>query len=398
MSDFRIDFLISNDSHHVGTFNPVIHHLRPLLGNQCTLRLISLCELRGIATPSSPDWANGEPVIRLFPSNIRKSTSAGTQSGSLKKVARRFARLLVSRFFLKQKIEEWLYDAPHLVVLPNDAAFPYDLICSMLRARSISFVLVQEGIRFPLPVENGRVEYGSGGAARIAAWGKASAEYFIKAGANENALRLTGCPRFDQIADTDWSEIASDLRERLATRERIITFLTNPIDDQGFCSTAEKLDLVASFARGIAGTLEIEGCTLLVKPHARESANDYRSAFAGLPLGESIRVVEGIPLYPLLAASSVAVTLASTAGLEALLFDLPLGILKLPAVGYVHDYVNRGVAWGLESNGPVSSQIREMLHAPDQKRSAVDAYLNWQISRRTGSAESVAVMIGEAIT
>jgi hypothetical protein len=309
-----------------------------------------------------------------------------------------FARQLVSQLYLRRRIADWIDDKPDLVVLPNDAAFPYDFICSFLRERSIPFVLVQEGIRFPLPAEENGIEYGSGGALRIAAWGEASSDYFQRAGVDQRRLRLTGSPRFDQIAEVDWSAAAAELREHLGVRGRILTLLTNPIDDQGFCSTAEKLDLVARFARSIAGLLAADDTTLVMKLHARESAKEYRAALREMSLGKSIKVAEDVPLYPLLAASSAAVTLASTAGLEALLFNLPLGVLKLPAVGYAHDYVSSGAAWGLEPNGSTSERVREMLHAPDQRRLAVSTYLDLQISRRTGSSESVATVIAEAAT
>jgi|GEM_PF-2329266 len=397
MSAFKIDFVISNDGHHVSTFKPVIHHLRGILGNESSLRVISLCELRGLRTPSNDTFADVESIMRLIPGDFRKSPSLGRQSGSINKATRSFARKMVSQLSLKRKIGQWLDSEPRLVVLANDAAFPYDLICSMLRERGIPFLLVQEGIRFPLPSGNGSIRYGSGGALRIAAWGEASADYFRGAGAENDQLRLTGCPRFDCIAETDWLKLGADLRDRLGNSSRVVALLTNPIDDQGFCSTGEKLNLIASFVRSIAGILEHENSVLAVKLHSRESADDYRAALKGLPVGESIHVLDGVPLYPLLGISAAAVTMASTAGLEALLFGLPLGVLKIPGAGYVHDYVGCGAAWGLEANGAVSDHVREMLNTPHQRRDPVNAYLERQISQRMGSANSVAAMI-QAVT
>jgi hypothetical protein len=305
---------------------------------------------------------------------------------------------MLSRAYLRRKIAGWLGDAPDLVVLPNDTAYPYDVICSMLRQRSIPFVLVQEGIRFPLPAEGNGARYGSGGAFRAAIWGEASLEYFRSTGVDAECLRLTGCPRFDQITETDWKGATVQLRARLGMDGKILTLLTNPIDDQGFCSTAEKLDLVTSFVRRITEVLAAEGTTLAIKLHARESVKDYRAALSHLPLDESIKVVDDEPLYPLLASSSAAITLASTAGLEALLFDLPLGVLKLPSVGYVHDYVSSGAAWGLGTKGTTAERVREMLRMPKKNREAVRSYLEHQIARRTGAAESVAATIAEAIS
>ncbi|NIY17465.1 MAG: hypothetical protein GWM98_22595, partial [Nitrospinaceae bacterium] len=52
---------------------------------------------------------------------------------------------------LKRPLKRLFSQKPSLVVLPNDAAFPYDLIVAMLKTAGIPFVLMQEGIRFPLP-------------------------------------------------------------------------------------------------------------------------------------------------------------------------------------------------------------------------------------------------------
>jgi len=393
VSDLKIDFVISNDGHHVGTFEPVIHHLRRMYGDEGTFRVVSLCELRGIRSPSNGSFANVESILKLFPGNLRKSPSMGRQSGKIKKAARMFARKMIGHVALSRKIGRWLDTGPRLVVLANDSAFPYNLICSMLRERGIPFVLVQEGIRFAMPSDNGDTRYGSGGALRIAAWGEASAEYFRDAGADDSQLRLTGCPRFDCIVGTDWLTIGASLRDRLGAKKRLLTLLTNPIDDQGFCSTAEKLNLVAAFVNDIAEVLENEGCALAIKLHSRESPDDYKAALKGLTVGETVHVLSDIPLYPLLGISSAAVTLASTAGLEALLFGLPLGVVKLPTVGYVHDYVSCGAAWGLEANGEASKHVREMLSVPDQRQAEVESYVDRQIAQRTGSAESVAAMI-----
>jgi hypothetical protein len=53
------------------------------------------------------------------------------------------------------------------------------------------------------------------------------------------------------------------------------------------------------------------------------------------------------PLFAVLAMGRAAVVLASTVGLEALAFGLPLGVLALPGHGHVFEYVARGAALGL---------------------------------------------------
>ncbi len=87
-------------------------------------------------------------------------------------------------------------EAPDVVVVPNDAAFPYDRIAAAAARRGLPLVLVQEGIRFPLPVETGQDAYGLGGADVLAAWGEASADYFRQRGVPGERIVVTGNPRF----------------------------------------------------------------------------------------------------------------------------------------------------------------------------------------------------------
>lgn len=397
MKPLRIDFVISNDRHHVATFEPIIRQLQLSLGVECMCRIVSLCELRGIETPMYGLPVEGESIISLFPRNIRRSPATGRQSGSsVQKVARKFARRLCCHLILRRQVERWLETRPGVVVVPNDAAFPYDFICAMLRSRGIPFVLVQEGVRFPLPTEKDGAVYGGNGAAHVAAWGEASAEYFRQSGVPLDRLRLTGCPRFDCIAETDWTEAVSGLRERLGLWEKTVLFLTNPVDDLGFCTTADKLDLVVSLVRTVIPVLEDEDSSLVLKLHAREAPEDYEPLLQGLPGRDRVNVVGNVPLYPLLASSTAAITMASTAGLEALLFGLPLSVMKLPKFGYVHDYVSSDAAWGMEPGGAAAEALRQMLQSPERRGPAVDAYLDRQLARRTGATEQVVGVILEA--
>jgi hypothetical protein len=48
---------------------------------------------------------------------------------------------------------------------------------------------------------------------------------------------------------------------------------------------------------------------------------------------------------------------ASTAGLEALLFGLPLGVLPVPGHGYVFDYVRKDAAHGLADDAALAALV-----------------------------------------
>src|SRR5690606_4003410 len=81
------------------------------------------------------------------------------------------------------------------VVFPNDVAFPYGHLLGVAKRLGGRTVLLQEGARFPLPVERGAA-YGSGGCDDIAAWGAAAAEHFAHVGRTAR-VTATGSPRHD---------------------------------------------------------------------------------------------------------------------------------------------------------------------------------------------------------
>lgn len=347
----RVDFVLSNPRHHAAMLLPVAERLAARPGWSC--RVLSLCELRGLSSPSPP--AGGDvPVERLVPLRLRPPSAlpAGA-SGVAGGVSRRrvWARAALWYTLLAPALAGRLRRPPGAVVLPNDAAFPYDRLAARLRRAGVPFVLVQEGVRFPLPAAEGDA-YGCGGAAAVAAWGEASAEFFRRQGVPPERVHSTGTPRFDGVAGE---------RPGPAPGGPLL-LVTNPIDDQGFCSTADKLALVGRFAAAVAPLLAAEPeLRLVVKLHARESAARYAGPLAPAAATGRLEVVTDAPLHPLLAGARAAVVLASTVGLEALLFGLPLGVLEVPGHGFVFDYVASGAARGLAWERPMTPQVAALL-------------------------------------
>lgn len=336
----------------------------------------------------------GVKLVRMVPFQFRPSSSTGAQvgNGSARR-ARKVARILSWRLLLANPISRALAAAPDVVVLPNDAAFPYNLIARQLRGRQIPFVLVQEGIRFPLPSVNGDEAYGGGGATAVAAWGEASAEYFRQVGVPQDRIHLVGNPRFDGIYETDWQAQAQRLKQDLKLGDNNLLFLSNPIDDQGFCTSQGKLELVGRFLRDIAPLFEGSDLGLLVKLHGRESAEDFQAVVNTLPYANRVRVLRSAPLYPLFALSQAAIILASTVGLEALLFKLPLAVLEIPGTGFVYDYVSSGAALGLSWNGSMVEQVCRLLAAEEQDRAAAERFVQRNFATRERATEQLVQLI-----
>jgi hypothetical protein len=387
----RVDFVISNDRHHLAMTRPVVTAL--VRDGECRCRVLSLCELRGLATPTREQPPTGSEIRKVVPLRLRRSPSVGlpAEQGRIS-LPRRAFRALSWLLLVGPRLGSLLRRRPDLVVLPNDAAFPYDRIARLLRTRRIPFLLLQEGIRFPLPGQADEPTYGTGGALAVAAWGEASAEYFRAAGVPEERIHLTGNPRFDRLAamaDDGQRELA---RGRHGLPRRTLLLASNPIDDQGFCSHQEKIALIGSFVEQLEPLLADPEFHLAIKLHGRESSQEIRPLI-GEAMRERVSIFTDAPLWELLSAATAVVVLASTVGLEALLCGSPLAVLEIPGHGFQYDYVQSRAATGLSWSAPLAPQVESLLEPSSQRQAPVDAYMRRQFGTRHQATEKVSSLI-----
>lgn len=392
-----IDFVITNNRHHVRIMRPVIETLTT--ERDCRCRVLSLCQFRGFPAATENFDSSGEvEVVEVVKRNVRPSPSIGRQSaaGRQAQYAREAARAASWHLILKPGLQKLFSASPDLVVFANDAAFPNDRIVRLWRRREKPFVLVQEGIRFALPGSRERDDYGKNGATAIAAWGETSAEFFQARGVDREKIFLTGTPQYDNLTVNEWHAPAERLtREKNLPRKNLL-LISNPIDDQGFCTTEEKWRLLRRFIEGLAPLFADDEFGLIVKLHGRESADELRARLEGLPFAERVIIFNQTPLYALFSLAAAAVVLASTAGLEALMFNLPLGVLEIPGHGFAHDYVSREAARGLTWSAPMAAQVSELLDPPPERQRKVADYLARSLATRTGATGRVAEVIMRA--
>lgn len=388
-----IDFVISNPGHHVAMMQPVMAELKQQGDYHC--RVISLCPFRGFPSPAA-QFPIADAFVSIPERQIRSSPSSGKQGGKRSHWLRGVAREVSWRTMLQRPLQRTFHTHPALVVLPNDAAFPYDHIVKMLHGRDIPFLLMQEGIRFPLPADKKQDAYGSGGAAAIAAWGESSAAHFRAQGAPPETFHCTGSPRFDHIIATDWQPQAGQLKAEHGFGQINLLFLSNPIDDQGFCTTAEKMALVQRFLAEIAPLFADPGFHLIIKLHGRESVADFQAVVAS-SFPDQITVLGQSPLYPLFTLSQAAVILASTVGLEALLFQVPLGVLEIPGYGFAHDYVQTGAALGISWSLPLAPQLITLLDGQAPDTPMIQTYLQKNLYVQRNATNQVTALIAQLL-
>lgn len=348
----HIDFLITNPNHHVLITLPVASELKK---RGISVRYISLCEVRKFKTPQKL-FKDMKIDFHYFSIDIPKSKTNKEQK-KITIVNRIKSRILRDVFWivvLRRKLKKWFKGTTHVVML-NDAAYPNNYLIRMLSRQNIETILMQEGIRFPLPVEKD-LRYGNSGIDHIIAWGRKSADYFQKIAKPNTKIVSLGSPGFDKSLYIQ--QPLASIPEKI----RKVAIFGNPIDDQKFVTPQEKIALYIDLARLLVDFSERENRNLeiIFKNHPRESPEMLREILELNGMGH-IRVYESSSDIDIsINTIDAGIVFASTVGINVIIHGKKLAVVKLKDYDYLGDYVQDGVAYGLDV---YSNQIYDQLDA-----------------------------------
>ena len=384
-----VAFVFTNPGHHLEMMTPVADELER---RGVRASLVSLAELRGHDTPT-----RDPRLVRAVPFNLRRRASSGAsrpreEAGWQKG---RFAQRVVWTLGLGPRLRRLLRKA-RVIVVPNDAVFPYIDVLAQARRRGQASVLMQEGIRFALPNGYDGPTYGGGGTAAVCAWGEGSADHFTASNVPRDAIRVTGAPRLDALDPGAWKISADELLDRMRLSERPIAFLSNPIEIQGYGTRADKLALFAHFLAGAAPLCRARDIPILIKCHLHEDPNDYRRIADDSEIPELVHVARTGSIFAAIAAARAAVVLTSTVGLEALAFGLPLAVLEIPGHPFAFEYVQRGAAVPL-LHASITQGLTELLEDPPARRAAGRAFVDRHLHDRGRARRNVADVIQQVL-
>ncbi|MBN1439914.1 MAG: hypothetical protein JW929_10935 [Anaerolineales bacterium] len=278
---------------------------------------------------------------------------------------------------------------PALVALLNDRNFPSNVYLKTARRMAIPTLLIQESLRkdlFQRPppaklfarwrrkifrgIEEGLRRYGQGGCDAVAAWGDTSRAYFRRVGVPQKQIFVTGNPRFDRLAGADFSADARRIRAdlRLAPDDFLLIFLSSPIERMQIVSRAEKqaaLGRLLAWAAALRADAEWRNLRMAFKLHRSEDPAPLQALLEEHKAGSWARIVER-PLYPLLQGSQAALMFSTTAGIEAALLSVPLGILELSKPLDDWDLAGRGVAERIRSAQELVAFVRVVRGDPQR--------------------------------
>jgi len=398
MSD--VVFVFTNPRHHLEMMAPVAAEL----GRRgVRTALVSLAELRGFVTPPASGarrvlpfhvrrrHAGSAPVPRATPGALPASVAAG--SGR----ARWFAQRLVWHLGLAPRLA-WMLRGARVVVVPNDAVYPYVELLGRLHRSGVRTVLMQEGIRFPQLESYTGPRYGGTVSSAVCAWGEGSREFFAGfSQVPDRRIVVTGAPRLDDLDPASWRAAGDELMASHRLPAAPIAFLSNPIEIQGYGTREAKLDLFARFLAGAAPVVAAAGIPVIVKNHMHEDPRDYAQVAAQSPIGALVRVLDTGSTFAAIACARAVVVFTSTVGLEALMFDKPIGVLEIPGHEFAFEYVQRGAAVGIRI-AAVTRGVEQLLAADPARAAAGQALVRRHLHDRGRARHHVADAIERVLS
>lgn len=241
-----------------------------------------------------------------------------------------------------------------LAVLRNDVRELEKTIILTLRLAKIPSLVIQHGILAECNGHNILL------ADKFAAWGNASVDWYVKFNNPRERFIITGNPRFDIL--TDWRPKFSkkQLCQRLNLDEDKGIILLVPQQINKFSSFWTD-DLFLTMTDKILSAMEqFPDKQLIIKVDPYEELAGYKQRLAKNS-HKNCAVVKDIDIYTLIFLSELIVTMDSTVGLEAMVFDKPLIVVNLTKRKDRVPYAEKEAAVGIYQDANLASAIKKAL-------------------------------------
>ncbi len=198
-------------------------------------------------------------------------------------------------------------------------------------------------------------------ATRKVVWGQAMVEWYRRYGFPDSRVQVVGSPRFDVIYNRKWCG-KQELHRKLGIDQ------DRPI--MVYATGTEANTIVPLIIEGIRSVPDLY---LLMLLHPSESAlvDRYEQLAGGYPNCRVARYGE-INLYDALSGADLFITHCSTAGLEAMLFNLPV-ITVEPFPSYF-SYGDLGATIRVTDSPGLNQAVRKLLAEEDFRLGAVAQY------------------------
>lgn len=383
----KVSIVITNPNHHVLITLPVARSLR---AKGVEVEYVSLCEIRKFKTPEKLFNDTNIPFVNFKKGVPRQSAKPPKEASFFAQVKSEVLRQGFWHGILKPKVKKWL-EGTDLIILLNDTAYPGYKIVRYAKSVGIKTFLLQEGIRFPLPVETNK-KYGNSGVSHLITWGKKSKEYFETMVAKDTKVVALGSPGFDKSL---YFQMPLD---SVPHRVRRVGIFGNPVDDQKFISPEEKYALYIDLARALVSYSEKHQLDIEVffKNHPRESPIILREILKKNGLGHIMVYDSLTDIDIVMNTIDAGIVFASTVGVNLVIHGKKMAVMKLKNYPYLGDYVQDNVAYGLDLyHANIDKQLSEFLADGNEYFANYRRYLDQFASNAGKSDEAIANYIIE---
>lgn len=192
-------------------------------------------------------------------------------------------------------------------------------------------------------------------------WGNAIREWYRKYGFPESRISVIGSPRFDIIRNKKWCG-----KENLTRMLEINSSMRIAV-----YATGTDMETIVPIV--LKGLEEIPDLFLAILLHPSESSlvSKYQQLIAGYPNCRVIRFGY-ISLYDALSGADFFITHCSTAGLEAMLFNLP--VITVEPAPSPFSYGDLGASIRVTNAGELNQTINRLMDDESFKINAVNQY------------------------
>jgi len=225
-------------------------------------------------------------------------------------------------------------------------------------------------------------------AQKIAVLGKQTKEIFVRRGMEEKQIIITGQPRFDEIINKKFSKEEFYKKFNIPKDKKLLVYTS-----QSFPEKLNKKIITIIYN----ACKNLKDYFLFVKLHQDDKIEFYKKIIEKSKI-ENIRISKNVELYHTISSADIGITVSSTTGLETLLFDKPLIVLKMPSdrSDYIGPYTDKPCAITVHNSKEIENAIKSLEDKKVQNKlkKARKKFIEYYAYKQDGKAsERVAKLI-----
>lgn len=196
---------------------------------------------------------------------------------------------------------------------------------------------------------------------KICVFGNAMKKTLVDQGINPNKIVITGQPRFDILLDYKNKNMKKKIYSflNLSPQTKLILLITQPFVEDKIWTEKDRERFVSIILDSIKN---LSQCQLVLKIHPRENIKSYHNILKKVG-AESVPIIKDqIPLYELLNACNLMMTVSSTTALEAMILDKPVITVNFSGNSDLLPYAKFGAAIGVYKKEELVSAIKDALY------------------------------------